>query len=199
MTDDTRALFLDAAEALFAERGFYGTSISAIADKLGLTKQALLHHFGRKEKLYGEVLKRISARFGALGKPRDDAPQNPADDLVDAMLRIHHAAMDAPAQTRLLMRELLDNQRRVDTAGHWYLKTFLDNLQAMVRALPGWERSAPSQQFALVYQLLGAVNYFAVSRGTLTGIYGEARYRDARRAYPGQLERMIRAAVAEPA
>ena len=41
----SREEYLDAAEALFAERGFYGVSIAAIAEQLGLTKQALLHHF----------------------------------------------------------------------------------------------------------------------------------------------------------
>ena len=55
MAQDTRERLLDQAEPLFAERGFYGVSIAAIASELGLTKQALLHHFGSKEKLYGEV------------------------------------------------------------------------------------------------------------------------------------------------
>ena len=66
MTQTTRQEFLDTAERLFAARGFYGTSLAAISDDLGLTKQALLHHFGSKEKLYGEVLARISTRFDAL-------------------------------------------------------------------------------------------------------------------------------------
>ena len=59
---DTRDQFIEAARRPFAERGFYGTSIAAIAEELGLTKQALLHHFGTKEKLYGDVLEEISAR-----------------------------------------------------------------------------------------------------------------------------------------
>jgi AcrR family transcriptional regulator len=55
---DTRDAFLDAAKRHFAQRGFYGASIAAIAEELGLTKQALIHHFGTKERLYGEVLAR---------------------------------------------------------------------------------------------------------------------------------------------
>ena len=46
MTDDTRRMFLDTARRLFAGKGFYGASLANIADELGLTKQALLHHFG---------------------------------------------------------------------------------------------------------------------------------------------------------
>ena len=65
MQGDTREKLLDMAEKRFAERGFYGVSIAAIAEELGLTKQALLHHFGSKEKLYGAVLARISEDYRA--------------------------------------------------------------------------------------------------------------------------------------
>lgn len=62
-----RERFIEAATDVFAERGFYGTSIAAIADALPLTKQALLHHFGSKEKLYAEVLKRKSLSGSPIG------------------------------------------------------------------------------------------------------------------------------------
>ena len=63
MSLSTRDQFIAAAQHLFAEKGFYGASIAAIAEELGLTKQALLHHFGNKEKLYGEVLQRLSGEL----------------------------------------------------------------------------------------------------------------------------------------
>jgi len=40
-----------AATRLFAERGFAGTSIQAIADEVGMSKQALMHHFPSKQHL----------------------------------------------------------------------------------------------------------------------------------------------------
>ena len=58
----TREQLLDVARHQFAMTGFYGTSIASIANELGLSKQALLHHFGSKDKLYGEILKEISER-----------------------------------------------------------------------------------------------------------------------------------------
>ena len=39
MQADTRQRLLDIAEQLFAERGFYGVSIAAIASEVGFTKQ----------------------------------------------------------------------------------------------------------------------------------------------------------------
>ena len=54
--NETREALVEVARRLFSERGFYGVSVAAIASELGITKQALLHHFGTKEALYAEVL-----------------------------------------------------------------------------------------------------------------------------------------------
>jgi len=48
---DTRTQLLDAAERLFAERGFRGTSIRAITDLAGANLAAVGYHFGSKAEL----------------------------------------------------------------------------------------------------------------------------------------------------
>jgi AcrR family transcriptional regulator len=45
---DTRTRILDAARALFAERGYAGTSVRDLAEALGITKAALYYHFPGK-------------------------------------------------------------------------------------------------------------------------------------------------------
>ena len=194
MATDTRVQFLDKAQALFAERGFYGTSIAAIAAELDLSKQALLHHFGSKEKLYAEVLARISESFAALED--NAAATDPADRFVEYMLSVQAYTQAEPAQTALLIRELLDNRRRADSAGTWYLKGFLEALIAMVQAIPNWRNASDPEALALAYQILGAINYFSISAPTLTGIFGARRYNELDRDFPRRLEAMTRAAVA---
>ena len=191
MASDTRELFLDTAEALFADRGFYGVSIAAIADELGLTKQALLHHFKSKEKLYGEVLARISTRFEAISNEIETDFMDPIDRLTAFFSLLRSARIGPAHQTRLLMRELLDNRQRADTAETWYLKPFLKNLTEMVLEVPNWSNASESEALALVYQWLGAINYFAVSEPTLSGIYGKKRYKELADAYSRQLTRLI--------
>lgn len=196
MATDTRAQFLDCAEALFSERGFYGVSIAAIANELGLTKQALLHHFGSKEKLYGEVLKRISDQFAAIETDISRDHVNPAQRLKTYLLRLHAPFPRGDAPTRLLMREVLDNKRRADTAGTWYLKPFLDRLTAMVKAIPEWQHARDVDAFVMVYQLLGAINYFGISNPTLQGIFGAKTYGEIEQAFPAQLDHLIDSVIA---
>jgi AcrR family transcriptional regulator len=54
----TRERILDVAEALFATRGFTGTSMREIAGAADLTAASLYNHFEGKEALYAAVLER---------------------------------------------------------------------------------------------------------------------------------------------
>jgi AcrR family transcriptional regulator len=54
----TRDRILDVAEALFAERGFAGTSMRDLASAAGLTPASFYNHFEGKDALYAAVLQR---------------------------------------------------------------------------------------------------------------------------------------------
>ena len=112
MHADTQQRLLDIAEELFAERGFYGVSIAAIASEVGFTKQGLLHYFNSKETLYGAILQRIS---DDLHEQQNEAVQ--ASEKSIERLKQFYATLAEPTETntrrtRLLMRELLDNNAR---------------------------------------------------------------------------------------
>lgn len=173
MHADTRQRLLDIAEQLFAERGFYGVSIAAIASEVGFTKQGLLHYFNSKEKLYGAILQRISDDFQEQQTEAEQASEEPIDSL-----KQFYAALAEPTEintrrTRLLMRELLDNNARATNAENWYLREFLERLIVMVKAIEGLQTLSDEEALIFAYQLLGAVNYFLISPATLSGIFGK--------------------------
>ena len=60
---DTRERILDAAEPLFAARGFAGTSVRDVTESAGANLGAVNYHFRSKEGLYAEVFARRAARF----------------------------------------------------------------------------------------------------------------------------------------
>lgn len=189
-THDTKSQMLDTATRLFAERGFYGVSLAQIAAELSLTKQALIHHFGTKEKLYGQVLEQIADRVTRLTAP----PEGDRDArLMGFVQRFCSFAIDHPQDTRLLMRELLDNKQRADEAARWYLEPFLRDLIAMVQATRRWQGAPDPQALAVMYQLLGAVNYFVISEPTLSRIFGPAQFAETQDIFPNELRRLVRA------
>ena len=57
----TRAAILDAAEQLFAERGFDATSLNDIAREAHVSRATPSYFFGSKEGLYVAVLERVFA------------------------------------------------------------------------------------------------------------------------------------------
>ena len=73
MAGETKERILNTALALFSQRGYLGTSMSDIANELGMTKGALYKHYTSKQ----EILDRITARMGELDQERAQAYQMP--------------------------------------------------------------------------------------------------------------------------
>src|SRR5215469_11384270 len=56
--EQTRAALLEAAQMLFGEHGYAGTSLDEVVAQAGVTKGALYHHFADKESLFQAVYER---------------------------------------------------------------------------------------------------------------------------------------------
>jgi AcrR family transcriptional regulator len=53
--DDVRKKIVESAYSLFLDKGYHATTMSSIADSLGVTKPALYQYFPGKEELYAAV------------------------------------------------------------------------------------------------------------------------------------------------
>jgi TetR/AcrR family transcriptional regulator len=62
--EQTRLAILEAAEQVFAERGFDGASLRDLADAAGVTRSLIHHHFGSKEDLWLAVADHLFADYG---------------------------------------------------------------------------------------------------------------------------------------
>ncbi len=76
MPGRTAERLLDAAEQVFAERGYDAASLGDVADRVGVRPQAIYNHFAGKWELYVAVLERLLDPFLAL---LDDALDAPGD------------------------------------------------------------------------------------------------------------------------
>ncbi|MCA9607322.1 MAG: TetR family transcriptional regulator [Myxococcales bacterium] len=105
---DVRTQILDVATRRFAASGYGATSLSAIADDVGIRKASLLYHFPSKEDLHRAVLEQVIDRWNQV-LPHLLAAAASADRF-DALLSetVRFFAEDRD-RARLILRETLDN------------------------------------------------------------------------------------------
>ncbi|MGH3315160.1 MAG: TetR family transcriptional regulator [Nocardioidaceae bacterium] len=75
-SEATRAALLEAATALFFERGFGGTALEDVASAAQVTRGAVYHHFANKRDLFEAVLDALETR----AKERVNAATASVDD-----------------------------------------------------------------------------------------------------------------------
>lgn len=127
----TATRILDAAEALFAQRGFAGVSVREIAGQVGLNQASIYNHFPSKQALYEAVLERGFQPIrdllaeGEEGRHTRDFQDRLLERLVDHLWRTPHLP-------KLIQREILDGgeylERLVD---HWLKPIYDQGLQTM--------------------------------------------------------------------
>ncbi|MCE5336672.1 MAG: TetR/AcrR family transcriptional regulator [Desulfobacteraceae bacterium] len=81
-SETTRRAALDAAQRLFAEKGFAGASMREIASVSGISQPLIHYHFGSKEGLYSAVKERLMLEgmrsITALSEDSPDANVDPS-------------------------------------------------------------------------------------------------------------------------
>ena len=88
----TKERLLNAAEELFAEKGFEGASIRDLTAKADCNVAAVNYHFGGKEQLYREIFERhidvlCNLRVNAIGEVMSRMPEVRLEELLYAFVR----------------------------------------------------------------------------------------------------------------
>jgi AcrR family transcriptional regulator len=102
----TAERILDAAEDLFAEKGYSATSLGEVADRVGIRSPSLYNHFRNKEALYGAVLERLLEAFGApLAELQESSiTRERIYEWLETIVRMHH---ERPNLARLMQHAAL--------------------------------------------------------------------------------------------
>jgi AcrR family transcriptional regulator len=168
----TSEAILDAAAALFAERGFDGTALRDVAERVGVRAPSLYNHFPSKESLYGAVLERglgpvleLLAGAARSGSERD---RSRVVAEVMALLARH------PHLPRLLLHETLaGGQRLTPMLQRWIAPAFA-RAESLIEADPA-ARCWSAEQIPL---LVLALYHVVVGYFTTAGLYREVRGED---------------------
>lgn len=107
---------LDAATGVFAQHGFKGASMMAIAEAAGLPKANIHYYFRNKNLLYAAVLERIIAEWNR-GLETISVEDNPAEVLSTYIAAKVRIACEQPLRSKLFASEII--------AGAPYLQNYI--------------------------------------------------------------------------
>lgn len=134
MSRDTKTEILDAAERLFAEKGFDGTAIREITRAANVNVAAIHYHYGSKEEVLRGVTDRVvgplnNRRFELLDRALDDAQPHPLsiEAILDAFIRPD-------------IETLQELHKRGPTVAHFLGRTYMDPTP--------WIQQMAQEQFA---------------------------------------------------
>ncbi len=131
---DVRRSSLAAALRLFAAHGFDATAIQAVADAVGVSKQAVLHHFPTKEHLRRAVLEGILAHWNE-ALPRLLVAATASEDRFDAVFgELFRFFTEDRDRARIVLREALDRPEEVRALFKGPVKPWLAAVAQYIRA-----------------------------------------------------------------
>lgn len=120
--DRSRGAILDAAERLFAERGYDATSLTEVGAAAGVSRATPAYFFGSKAELYQAVLDRAFAEVREAvraGRARALASSQRPDAILAGAVSDYFDFLAArPNFVRLIEREALGGARQLEGAGH---------------------------------------------------------------------------------
>ncbi len=132
--DASRQRVWEAAAVAFAERGYDGAKVDAIAASAGVNKAMLYYHFADKLTLYRAILKDMFAAVGRATTAVRSAGGPPDVQLrgyVDAMVRAAEARPHFPS---IWLREVAEAGRNLDPDIFAELRGVLANLAGILQA-----------------------------------------------------------------
>ena len=179
---DTRALILDAAEALFSVHGYDGVSMRNITTRAGVRLALATYHFNTKESLFESIIARraevlndrrlvaLNAMLGA-GKPS-------VEQILTAFIKPYldlRVSRDLGWRNySLLIAQLAQINRWLPIVDKYFNPTARKFQEALYAALPDMSRELVSRCFVFCIQLMvselaGNERIDTLSRGALKG------------------------------
>jgi AcrR family transcriptional regulator len=109
---NARDQILDAAEGLFARKGFDPTTIKEIGAAADQNPALLYYYFGNKEELYRAVLRRIVEGLVARGSAGLESARTPAEAIRTLVATQVEFLLTHPSAPKLFVREMIDHDAR---------------------------------------------------------------------------------------
>ena len=183
-----RAEILEQARTLFLDKGYAGTSMSALAKACGIQKASLYHHFPSKEALFiACVTEGYDVAIGELRRIRDDSTLTHEGRVCRALEEIYRITIDSPVgRMSPLIAEV---SRQIPEVARAFHDGFIIQQHEVVNAIidAGIEDGtfAPQDRLGMEHLIFGPIVTLSISRQMFTGLdtmetlFPVARVRDS--------------------
>jgi len=185
---DAAGRILAAAKDLFADAGFNTVSMNAIAERAGVSKANIFHHFKSKNALYLEVLKTACSE----SSPHIDRLGNGSGTLVERLRDFSEAHLANILRdekiTRLIQRDLVENgpQRGREFAEQVFGQNFARLVGILRAGQENGELRKGIDPAMLTTLLIGADVFFFQSREVLRH-FPDVSFTDTPESYSAML------------
>jgi TetR/AcrR family transcriptional regulator, regulator of cefoperazone and chloramphenicol sensitivity len=176
----TRQALLEAAGAVFAERGYRNTTVRQICRQAGANVAAVNYHFGGKEPLYLEVLRSAHGRAAAQ-YPYDleVRPGDPPADRLRAFIRSLLLRVLDPGPTawlgKLIAMEMINPSVALDSLVQERIRPMAEALGRIVAEVLG--RAASPERVRLCgFSIVSQCLFYAHCRPVLVKLYPDQRF-----------------------
>lgn len=184
--DVTRERILDAAEELFANTGYNGTSLRDVARSAELQTAAIGYHYPSKEELFDTVIRRRAAvmtewrqRVLTEMRKRHGSKAIPIDELVRAYVQpFYESANHGDAGWRhyaALMGRLANSTMGTEVIARHYDTTAREYIAELLRSLPGVPRPTVIDGFTFMVASMLALCASTGRAQQLSGTSGDER------------------------
>jgi TetR/AcrR family transcriptional regulator len=171
----TREALINAATELFAERGFDGAKIDAIARRAGVNKAMVSYHFAGKQGLYAVIFERdlawVHDQFGAI-----DAALAPADDKLRRFIAtVGELQVRRPSWAAMMLREVMSGGRHVEPR---FLETFARVFALLQKIVAQGVREGtfrPVDPLFTHHTVMGSIVFFFAARPFRERMIAEGR------------------------
>jgi len=184
----TQTTILDAAEDEFAEHGYHGTRMTAIATRAGVTHGLLHYYFDSKDRLYEQVVGRLFDRHLRLFEGLAADGNKPS--VREVVLESFDLFWEHPNQVRIMLWEMASGDDRVERAMRRFYEVMASTLTGLAETAPSDCESGRDPRDVYV-SILGALVVYFFRDPAIKSLFGENRFTDEdrkrRRAHMGAL------------
>jgi AcrR family transcriptional regulator len=192
---DAREAIVAAAMRLFAAHGFDGTALQDVADAVGVSKQAVLHHYSSKEALRLAVLGAILAHWKER-LPTLLLAATASEARFEAVFgELHRFFAQDRDRALVALREVIDRPAESKKLMRAAVRPWLSAVAEYIKVGQGSGRhfedvDAEAYVLHIMQLVISAAAAAPVTTGVLDG--------DVKRRYDRELARIARAALFSP-